>query len=1135
MVTFATVITVRLQGVMSRGKWGFLRVKREPLELDEKGLSEVWAIVRRQAIGDEPEEQRVAPEVASRRKICDCEHRCSEGCGWQAGLLDWVRDRLLPSLAACSLPVRRPRWYSSQSTSRLLPRLTESDSRRGHPDFSWVSSGYSLSSCRPPVAKSVGAPPIWGAGGSGFESRPSPAKHLSIKPGDVKKPFTIQCNTILSSSPPPTFIPPLLQLHLISSSPALKTSLLKCRPKNPAAPLPFAWIGHTQGERGDYKSGAGREGLATNPFHVDIDLLPETLIEQALEVKNGSTAKYDFEKIDKTLFWVKYFKVYPDIAEQALRLNLKPPKLCNGTRLQVESLDRNVAEANILTGSAQGETVFVPRILLIANDLAFEFKRLQYWHIRGNHGNPRDVCQLAGCWTVCHMAARNTNNPASVTSHTERGRGGLVVRVLASHLGEPGSIPGGTPPDFRMWESCRTGVSTEIYRFPDLAFRRCSILTTLTLISSQNLDPFQNGLQCPGRRFIICLLETVSGSVVCPRVYCCDCNRTRYSPRSKRLQSSSHPHFTFHTVPQAFGLLLFLAYISRTDWKFSFVLSPPYLSSTTCLSFEMGTSRLTNFGGVVTIATPATWCAHEKGEWSEDPNQERGSSWGVSDARQTQDCKAPISSSSGTAVSSGEARSRIVNAVLERELAEGETLRHARPGAGQYYPPPPPVLFYCVCYVLPPRDVVIVVCGSGRAASRPCFLLSHQPRALLIHVWAGDRVEVRGVTLSCVCHVTGSRPRQASARAGRRSPRETRAAAPPHLAARVQHVRLHTSRRRALFDSRRNRPRIFACDNLVTGRRAFSGSSRFPRPCIPALLHTHFDSPQSALKASMIRVAHTYSIRHRTARTEEVRDIPEKTRGPAALSGTMSTLCLITVAQCKHGYGIEESAAPVQISYACCVSHYMQLQSWQPCPLLCPRGSHTQVTSGISIGNNHEDVGRVTSQAMESPPRPIKLPGNQQLQQWCADITRQQWDEHFVYYVVPQKEVARSTSVQSMPRQSPCFRVLQAPSRTISFTRRFHTLLSSPAVVPQSPVVVNNLPRSRTLARWPPSKTAGRWVAAVYISSRSSPIIFPNSRDASRRAEAPASLTRTFLRRRQTRRNLQQGRRAVTQARRRAA
>ncbi|GBP67995.1 hypothetical protein EVAR_57969_1 [Eumeta japonica] len=56
--------------------------------------------------------------------------------------------------------------------------------------------------------------------------------------------------------------------------------------------------------------------------------------------------------------------------------NIKPPKLCNGIRLQVKTLPRNLVETTILTGPAHEETVFVPRIPLIPNDL--EFKRLQF-------------------------------------------------------------------------------------------------------------------------------------------------------------------------------------------------------------------------------------------------------------------------------------------------------------------------------------------------------------------------------------------------------------------------------------------------------------------------------------------------------------------------------------------------------------------------------------------------------------------------------------------------------------------------------------------------------------------------------------------------------------------------------------
>ncbi|KAJ8885662.1 hypothetical protein PR048_011860 [Dryococelus australis] len=48
--------------------------------------------------------------------------------------------------------------------------------------------------------------------------------------------------------------------------------------------------------------------LATDPFHVGRDSLSETLQEQALEIKNDFAAKYDFEKIEETFFWAKYFK-----------------------------------------------------------------------------------------------------------------------------------------------------------------------------------------------------------------------------------------------------------------------------------------------------------------------------------------------------------------------------------------------------------------------------------------------------------------------------------------------------------------------------------------------------------------------------------------------------------------------------------------------------------------------------------------------------------------------------------------------------------------------------------------------------------------------------------------------------------
>ncbi|UYV63668.1 hypothetical protein LAZ67_2005272 [Cordylochernes scorpioides] len=58
--------------------------------------------------------------------------------------------------------------------------------------------------------------------------------------------------------------------------------------------------------------------------------------------------------------------------------NLNPPKLCNGIRLQVNSLHRYLLEATILTGCGTGEKVMIPRIPIISSDLHFHFKRLQF-------------------------------------------------------------------------------------------------------------------------------------------------------------------------------------------------------------------------------------------------------------------------------------------------------------------------------------------------------------------------------------------------------------------------------------------------------------------------------------------------------------------------------------------------------------------------------------------------------------------------------------------------------------------------------------------------------------------------------------------------------------------------------------
>ncbi|KAJ8872734.1 hypothetical protein PR048_026349 [Dryococelus australis] len=70
--------------------------------------------------------------------------------------------------------------------------------------------------------------------------------------------------------------------------------------------------------------------------------------------------------------------------------------------------------------------------------------------------------------------------------------GGHPVSLLASHQGDTGSIPGWVIPGSRMWELWRTmplfgGFPRGSPVFPALSFRRCSILTSNTTISSQDL------------------------------------------------------------------------------------------------------------------------------------------------------------------------------------------------------------------------------------------------------------------------------------------------------------------------------------------------------------------------------------------------------------------------------------------------------------------------------------------------------------------------------------------------------------------------------------------------------------------------------------------------------------------------
>ncbi|KAL7295133.1 hypothetical protein TKK_0011600 [Trichogramma kaykai] len=58
--------------------------------------------------------------------------------------------------------------------------------------------------------------------------------------------------------------------------------------------------------------------------------------------------------------------------------NINPPRLCNGTKLAVKKLMKNIIEATILNGKYKGTDVLLPRIPMIPTDMPFEFKRMQF-------------------------------------------------------------------------------------------------------------------------------------------------------------------------------------------------------------------------------------------------------------------------------------------------------------------------------------------------------------------------------------------------------------------------------------------------------------------------------------------------------------------------------------------------------------------------------------------------------------------------------------------------------------------------------------------------------------------------------------------------------------------------------------
>ncbi|KAJ8884325.1 hypothetical protein PR048_016182 [Dryococelus australis] len=99
-----------------------------------------------------------------------------------------------------------------------------------------------------------------------------------------------------------------------------------------------------------------------------------------------------------------------------------------------------------------------------------------------------DICSLS----VAPESSQYYSIPGSVTLAIMGAAGAEWLDCLPPTKANRVQYPGGSLPDFRKWESCRTmplvgGFSRGSPVSPAISFRRCTILTSITLIGSQDL------------------------------------------------------------------------------------------------------------------------------------------------------------------------------------------------------------------------------------------------------------------------------------------------------------------------------------------------------------------------------------------------------------------------------------------------------------------------------------------------------------------------------------------------------------------------------------------------------------------------------------------------------------------------
>ncbi|RVE40719.1 hypothetical protein evm_014631 [Chilo suppressalis] len=113
--------------------------------------------------------------------------------------------------------------------------------------------------------------------------------------------------------------------------------------------------------------------------HVQGDVVEYLSVDIVMDSEQVTSYHTEFLNSLELLLRVPSHKLRLKIGVPVLLMrNLEAPRLCNGTRLQITQLGRNIIRAIIMTGIAKDEQVLIPRIPMIPTDLPFQFKRIQF-------------------------------------------------------------------------------------------------------------------------------------------------------------------------------------------------------------------------------------------------------------------------------------------------------------------------------------------------------------------------------------------------------------------------------------------------------------------------------------------------------------------------------------------------------------------------------------------------------------------------------------------------------------------------------------------------------------------------------------------------------------------------------------